>query len=128
MQLPTSKGQLTTTHGKEELRGFMVTDQNSTPKPPLIKRRSICFSFLSASGVSERRHAPGPSRNPTAPLKFHKSIFFFQSTRWAIGCHLERCWSSLFPLKAIFCSISCTELMKRLSAWKYTACFMFRFA
>ena len=127
MQLPTSKGQLTTTHGEAEVQGFMVTDQNSTPESPLIKRRSICFSFLSASGVPERRHAPGPSINPTAPLKFHKSIFF-QSTRWAIGCHLERCWSSLFPLKAIFCSIFCTELMKSLSASKFNACFMFRFA
>ena len=127
MQLRTSKGQLPTTHGEEELQGFMVTDQNSTPKSPLIKRRSICFSFLSVSEVSECRHVPRPNRNSTAPLRFQKSVPFW-STMGEIGCHLGRCWSSLFRLKAIFCSIFCTQLMKSLSAWKFTACFMFRFA
>ena len=103
------------------------TRPDQHPKPSLTKGRSICVSILSASGAPERRHASQPNRT-SQPLSDFKVCNFFWSTRWAFGCHLEKCWSSLFPLKAIFCSIFCAELMNGLNAWKFTACFMFRYA
>ena len=108
---------------KRSCKSSWSQTRTAPPNPPLTKGRSICFSLLSASGVPERRHAPGFNRNPTAPLKLHKSVFFFSSTRWAIGCHLERCLSSLFPLNANFCSIFCTELIISFSAWKFLGLF-----
>ena len=126
VQMLNSKGQLTAAPVRKSCKSSW-SQTRAAPQTPADKRESICFSFLSTSGAQEHRHAPRPNRT-LKPFSNFISLHYFSQ----LSGQLVAIWKSVgricFPWKQFCCSFFCTEPINSLRQWKFTVCFMFRFA